>query len=222
MALLSAHRGGPEGGQAQNSLAAFRAACELGADLVEFDVRVTRDGRFVVQHDAHERRAGESVSLAAALDVLAGRAMAHVDLKDARQEVEIADFCTSVLGSDGFIITTGRAASVRRLRTARPLLRVGLSLGNFGFSVAGRSVLLPAPEELVPWRRVRRSGANLLAVNHQLARLGVLDAAYHRNLPVLLWTLNTEALIRSAQRDPRVWAYTTDRPGLALRLAREG
>jgi glycerophosphoryl diester phosphodiesterase len=239
MAKISAHRGGPDAGQPQNSLEAIDAACRLGVDLVEFDVRVTRDGRFVVQHDARVRIEGRrrslrrldagqldrggsvTVGLEAVLDVLAGRAMAHVDLKDARCEVELADACASVLGPDGFIMTTGRALSVRRLRQARPRLRVGLSLGNYGFSVDGRPVLLPLPEEVVPWRRVRRSGANLLAINHQLARLGVLEGAYRRGLPVLLWTLNTEAQLRSAQHDPRVWAYTTDRPRLALQLAAE-
>jgi hypothetical protein len=38
---------------------------------------------------------------------------------------------------------------------------------------------------------------------------------------VLVWTLNTPSQIRRAQRDDRVWAYTTDYPRLAQRLARE-
>lgn len=49
--LLAAHRGGsllwPE-----NSLLAFRNALALGADFVEFDVHLSRDGEVVVIHDA--------------------------------------------------------------------------------------------------------------------------------------------------------------------------
>jgi glycerophosphoryl diester phosphodiesterase len=49
--LVAAHRGGallwPE-----NSLLAFRNAVGLGADLVEFDVHLSRDGEVVVIHDA--------------------------------------------------------------------------------------------------------------------------------------------------------------------------
>ena len=48
--LLAAHRGGallwPE-----NSLLAFRNAVALGADFIEFDVHVSRDGEVVVIHD---------------------------------------------------------------------------------------------------------------------------------------------------------------------------
>ena len=48
--LVIAHRGcsslAPE-----NTMAAFREALELGADAVEVDVRLTRDGHVVVMHD---------------------------------------------------------------------------------------------------------------------------------------------------------------------------
>src|SRR5881397_2525073 len=49
--LVIAHRGNrvraPE-----NTLLAFRQAVEIGADAIEFDVRLTRDGVPVVIHDA--------------------------------------------------------------------------------------------------------------------------------------------------------------------------
>src|SRR5438445_720194 len=48
--LLAAHRGGallwPE-----NSLLAFRNAVALGADFIEFDVHLSRDGEVMVIHD---------------------------------------------------------------------------------------------------------------------------------------------------------------------------
>lgn len=47
-----AHRGAPRGsGLPENTLAAFRAATEAGADWLEFDVRRTSDGVLVVLHD---------------------------------------------------------------------------------------------------------------------------------------------------------------------------
>lgn len=53
--LTIAHRGAsalfPE-----NTLRAFIAAAELGADMCEFDVRMTRDGEVVVIHDATVNR----------------------------------------------------------------------------------------------------------------------------------------------------------------------
>ena len=48
--LAVAHRGEPVGHR-ENTLAAFSAAVALGADMVELDLRRTRDGEIVVLHD---------------------------------------------------------------------------------------------------------------------------------------------------------------------------
>src|SRR5919204_158423 len=54
--LVIAHRGawGPAAPSApvENTLEAFEAAIALGADMIELDVRRTRDGRLVAFHDA--------------------------------------------------------------------------------------------------------------------------------------------------------------------------
>jgi glycerophosphoryl diester phosphodiesterase len=235
-ALLSAHRGGPEDLLPPNSIEAIEAACALGVDFIEFDVRVTRDEKFVVFHDQRmlldgQRRAVSSLSaaeffrsqpnglaLSDVLDVIKGRARAHVDLKQPRREVEIADQCVAALGPDGLVLTTKEDLSVRLLRTARPELRVALSLGST-IGLRRHQAAVIKLTEVFPQARVRRTGANALAVNYQIARLGVLAWAHRHGIPVLLWTLNTAELIRRAQRDERVWAYTTDYPRLALRLA---
>src|SRR5260370_12880151 len=47
---VSAHRGA-SGYAPENTLAAFRLAQQLGADMVEFDVHLTADDRLVVIHD---------------------------------------------------------------------------------------------------------------------------------------------------------------------------
>ena len=49
-ALAIAHRGEPVGHR-ENTLPAFAAAVALGADMVEIDLRRTRDGEIVVLHD---------------------------------------------------------------------------------------------------------------------------------------------------------------------------
>jgi glycerophosphoryl diester phosphodiesterase len=48
--LLIAHRGA-SGTRPENTLAAFRQAVALGADMIELDVQLTRDGEVVVFHD---------------------------------------------------------------------------------------------------------------------------------------------------------------------------
>lgn len=52
MTLIVAHRGASKA-HTENTIDAFRAAEEMGADWVELDVRVTRCGSIVVHHDNH-------------------------------------------------------------------------------------------------------------------------------------------------------------------------
>lgn len=96
--LVIAHRGA-WGKTGQNTLAAFEAAIDLGADVIEFDVRRTRDGRLVVHHDA--RAAGVATSrldyeelsarvggsrpplLEEVLELAQGRIAVDVELKEA-------------------------------------------------------------------------------------------------------------------------------------------
>jgi len=49
--VVTAHRGF-SGSHPENTLTAFTKAVEAGVDIVEFDVRETRDGRLVILHDA--------------------------------------------------------------------------------------------------------------------------------------------------------------------------
>jgi len=49
--FVAAHRGWSEK-YPENTMAAFRAAVELGVDQIETDVRVTRDGELVLIHDS--------------------------------------------------------------------------------------------------------------------------------------------------------------------------
>ncbi|MGH7932624.1 MAG: glycerophosphodiester phosphodiesterase [Candidatus Binataceae bacterium] len=50
-----AHRGA-SGHYPENTLPAFRAACDFGARYIELDVRMTRDGEIVVAHDENLER----------------------------------------------------------------------------------------------------------------------------------------------------------------------
>lgn len=51
-----AHRGGADLGPPENTLAAFEKAIEVGADLIEIDIRETKDGHLVIIHDSTVNR----------------------------------------------------------------------------------------------------------------------------------------------------------------------
>lgn len=53
--LVVGHRGAP-GYAPENTMASFEKALELGADLLELDIQLSRDGELVVMHDADVSR----------------------------------------------------------------------------------------------------------------------------------------------------------------------
>ena len=64
--LNIAHRGA-SGTFPENTLSAFRAAIDAGADMCELDVQLTRDGAVVVIHDDTVERTTDGKGLVAKL-----------------------------------------------------------------------------------------------------------------------------------------------------------
>jgi glycerophosphoryl diester phosphodiesterase len=151
--LVVAHRGAsiehPE-----NTIEAFEAAIDVGADAVEFDVRMTADGKAVVMHDPDVSRTTDGTGLVSemtldeiqklgvptleeALDCLSGRAAADIEIKNLpgepgyTPELELAVVATlealdSVAFTGQVIVSSFNPASVAHSRALRPDVPTGL------------------------------------------------------------------------------------------------
>lgn len=246
MALVSAHRGGALlSGAPDGSTAALAAAVACGAELVELDVVLTRDG--VAGRRAGDVDLAELRSLCAAadrplttfdeaLELLAGRVRPHLDLKPApgvvrgpavgggAWEVAVVRRAVEVLGDDGVVVTTTHDASVAAVRAwARGAglagLPVGLSMGG-GLSGPLRRRVAVGLSELFPRRRLARCDATLVVANRWLARW------LHRRLartgtPLLVWTVDDDGELRRWLAST-AWVVTTNRPSRALDLRAAG
>jgi glycerophosphoryl diester phosphodiesterase len=219
-AMVAAHRGVAAGG-AENTIAAFTNAIEVGADMIEFDVRRTRDGELIAFHDA--LAGGAPVSgltrdeiegaagvrpplLAEVLRTCAGRIRLDVELKEDGYVADVMAALRAGFDPAQLVVTSFLPAVVARAKEAFPEVRTGLLVGG------DRSLLdLPGRlRELYPVGLARRVRADYLAPHYQLAALGVLGRAAAAGLPCLLWTVNSPALIRRYATDPRVAAIITD------------
>lgn len=172
----------------------------------------------------------EVLSLLAA----AGR-KAHLDFKftspeglyatpERTYEVEAVRVARAYLPDSDFIITTAEDASVRAVRDwmdAEGLtLMLGLSIGRH--RLTGMNLVQQVRwriEEMFPEKRIHRSGANLVVAYRHLARVRLLAWAARHNLPVLVWTVDSEKEMRRLLGDARVWMVTSNYPerGIALR-----
>lgn len=235
--LVSAHRGGAaDEPTAQNTMAAFEAAIAAGCDYVEFDVRLTADGRPVVFHDDElpgdtgfrsiARHRSDELADAGLVDLdrvvalIRGRVNAHVDLKVPGDEIALVARLVGELGAEHVVITTAEDASVRRLiawsRTHAPGLLVGLSSSPRLWPGRPWARSLVTVEAMFPRTRVRRSRANLVVSHKLLARWWLRAYARRRGLPLLVWTVDRPRELDRWMNDPAVWMVTTNYPARAL------
>jgi glycerophosphoryl diester phosphodiesterase len=141
-----AHRGEPVGHR-ENTLPAFAAAADAGADMVEIDLRRTRDGAIVVLHDQTLERLWGLDASVGDLDLAEVVALGEGDVRiptlpavlDAVALPLMVDFTRREVVPGGLeavreagaldraLFVTGNVEALRRLRALSPEARIGLT-----------------------------------------------------------------------------------------------
>ncbi len=199
--VVVAHRGAPDRAL-ENSLASFAVAVADGADMIEFDVRLSADGAPVVVHDARTgRTAKENVAVASAT---AAR-LRGVRLKNGEPLPFLADVLELVRGKVPLNVESKAPGAVAAV--ARALLEAGypgevlLSSGLRDECLAARSLLPDLPCGLVTGRPsasdvafCRRHGLSSIHPDHR--RLSVLRTrkVLAAGLRLVPYTVNDAAL----------------------------
>jgi len=231
--LISAHRGscGVAGLPAAER---YDRAIALGVDYVELDVRRTTDGLFVNYHD-HLTPSGRATSsltyaalraelgaevltLAELLDVIAGRAGLHVDLKELGDEGDIVRMLLAHKAGAKFVVTTGEVESIRAVKELFPDVEAGLTLGTDMRDTHAWATMTERVAEIFPGARLKRSHADFVAAHQQLARIRLLRYCKRKRLPVWVWTVDETKEIARFMADPRVTTLVTNRPDIALQM----
>jgi glycerophosphoryl diester phosphodiesterase len=216
--MLIAHRGA-SAEHVENTLPAFRAALALGADVLESDVHVTRDGQPVLAHDADGARvAGDPRAIAhctlAEVErwdlsrTLPGAAPVHVptldatltelphavlnlDLKshDPRTVPYVLDVIARHRAEPRVLLTSFSAAITQRFRS----LRYG---GPVGLGQAEALLAVFAPRALLRLRATvfGRTGTRLqIPVRSHgipLARRALVGKLRELGIPIDYWVIN--------------------------------
>jgi glycerophosphoryl diester phosphodiesterase len=204
--MVVAHRG-YAAAATENTLAAFTAAIDAGADMIEFDVRRTRDGELIVFHDGQAGSRPVHALVRDDIEAAAGvRPRLDVELKEDGYVPAVMAALRAAADPGQMIVTSFLPDVVAQAKDAFPAIRTGLLIGD-----GGAWTDLPARvRELYPVTLAQRARADYLAPHFRLAPLGVLRRAAAACLPCLVWTVNSPTLIRKYAADPRVAAIITD------------
>jgi glycerophosphoryl diester phosphodiesterase len=202
--LNIAHRGA-SGRFPENTLAAFRAAIEAGADMCELDVQLTRDGAVMVLHDKTLDRTtdgrgplsaltleqvrslnvmngrgrsptGEHVpTLDEVFGLVRGRCALNIELKADGVEAAVCRVIRDNDELESSIVSSFDWGALERVRKIEPQMRIGVLADR------GPNKMLAAASEL-----------KAVAVN---PRFSLVDAslcaeAHRRGLYVYVWTVD--------------------------------
>ncbi len=244
--LVAAHRGGAAL-QPENSLLAFRTALGLGADLIESDVHLTADGEVVVLHDPTLERTTTGTgrvadarladlrairlrtrdggvteqplpTLGALLDLLApstARLLLEIKVDAAGRryptiEERVIALVTARALRDRVVIMAFQPETLLRVRALDESIRTCLLIGRGGAGSESAAAMTAAAVA---------ARATDLGVDHRLVDVDVVAAARAAQLTLAAWTVDEEPDLRRMMA-LGVPIVITDRPDLALRLAR--
>jgi glycerophosphoryl diester phosphodiesterase len=227
--LIIAHRGAPRYAK-ENTIKSFEKAMVSGADMIEFDVRRTKGNVLIAYHDeliqGHSIRdltyegisqlaRNQGFDIPTVEEVLKwsrGKIKLDVELKEEGYEKEIVELLSKYFEEDQFVITSFNDSSLKIIKDNYPDIKVGLLLGKF------KNSLLTRISEFFLMKRCKKVKADFLVAHLKLLRVRFLKRARRSHLPVFVWTVNDEEMIRKLLLDRRVYGIITDKPDLAVSL----
>jgi glycerophosphoryl diester phosphodiesterase len=201
--LVIAHRGDSSHGL-ENSLAAFRLALEIPVDLIEFDLRMSRDGGLYVLHDRHTGRTADrnidieratSGEIAAVrltngeplprlddvLQLARGRAGVNVEIKSDGAGAALAKRLREAAPEGDLIVSSFKEGEVANLRKALPDIPVGLIYDAY-------------PLRRVPDYEAR--GYPFISLRKNTVTEPLVAAFHSRSVKVFVWTVDDEDVMK--------------------------
>lgn len=217
--LIVAHRGYHVKSH-ENTLEAMRDAIDLGADMVEFDVRRCADGELIVHHD--ESIQGKLLGamaydevlhapfehgyrvprLAELLQLTSGRIGLDIELKETGYEERVLRLIFECFHGSNFLITSFDDAALSAVRN----LNSGIRLGLLTSDVSGDRA----------FELFQDAEADFLAPESTSLSEAMFREAERREIQLLPWTVDDPALVGRCLREDCVFGIITDFPDRAL------
>lgn len=226
--VIIAHRGASALATHENSLEAFQIAIELGADLVEFDIRQTRDRKLIVFHDSHYM--GTPVSaltyndlctrtgsygftpplLCQVLSLCKGKIRLDIELKETGFEADVLAMVKKDYTYREFSIKSFHDQVCTTVKALDPKVYVGLLVGKKNVGI--RNGL----QEQFPLKRLTSSNADFISPHYLIANSFFIWKMNRCNYPIYVWTVNTPRQIKHFLKK-KISGIITDHPDIALR-----
>lgn len=211
--LIIGHRGSA-GTKPENSIAGIREAIAAGADMVEFDVRVTKDKVAVLAHDFHLLRTHQKI------DYIRRHSLSELQKRTAGSELPTVTLEQALRECHGKIMVNIEIKEVRAVPSVIEIIKQ-----TYVRKTDWKEVLVTSfnPRVLLAMRK--RAPHAQLGMLHHLNPLGFMAWQRQLNLTAVGFHrlhVNRFVLEVAKQLDLFTYAYTVNRPDAAKRLKEKG
>ena len=222
---IISHRGRTSRKSADNTLASVNDAIELKVEMVEVDIRQTKDSQIVCFHDPDIQ--GELIrdldyseiiekdsqipTLEQVLWSAKGKIGIEIELKEPGYELEVVSIARDYFNYDKFVLKSFHPQVVERVKEIDQKIFAGLLVGS-AFSLEQLFFTL---KEAFTSNNFKQSNADFISPYYKIFEAGWFSRFTRNNVPVQVWTVNDVESIRTLINQ-QVHSIITDIPEVAI------
>ena len=224
---IISHRGRTSNESPDNTLRSIEDAIDFNIEMVEFDVRRTRDGQIVCFHDAEindyplvslsfpevTEMNPQIPTLEQVLRLAKGKIQVDVDLKETGYENEVIHILLEYFEYADFIMKSFNRQVVKRIKEIDSRVYTGLLMGEEW----KMSQFVDILRESFTGSSVIVDGADFLSPNYKIFEVGLMAKLSKIQIPIQVWTVNDENLLRTLLRKD-IYSIVTDIPERAMEI----
>ena len=204
----------------ENTISSFEKALELGVDMVEFDVQITKDEYPVVIHDKNLKRLTKKFgrvrkltlaeikkfklkgretipTLAEVLEVIDNQVGLDIELKvRGSAQIVVQTLRDYKVDFEKVMISSNHASEIRVAERLEPEITTALvfrsgNVFSFWFALDFLAVLfLPITMYYIRWL-VKRANADYLSINHLFLNKKKVEIFRRRGIKICAWTVDS-------------------------------
>ena len=198
--LIISHRGKISLGSPENVLIGIQEAIELGVDMVEFDVRRTKDGFLICHHDATiedkmvsdlnfrdiKKLKKSTCKLEEVIDICKDKVGVNLEIKEKGFEDRVVDKLRANFSYDKIFVTSFSSSVIRKVKSLDPKITAGLLIGD----AINYQVFYKILKEAIFMSEFYYSKADFISPFYKIYEMGLMKKFESLGIPIQLWTVN--------------------------------
>lgn len=226
MVEVIAHRGASAITKFENSMEAFEVAIKLNADMVEFDVRQTRDKELIVFHDSifndapieyqtlkEIEDAAENIGFhiplfEEVLKLCHGKIKMDIEFKETGFEKKAVELLHKNSSYDEYSIKSFFDKVPYKIKKIDPNITTGLLVGRRHLKLRDKLI------DYFPGRRLKKCKVDFISPHFSFLTPGFRFRMKKEGYKIYAWTVNDERRMKKLLN--RVDGIITDRPDLGV------